>query len=315
MKPNLPVLLSSLAHASLRSLLPVLVLAWSLALPLVAAEKTDTPAVKVTASPKQARPDFKPSRIVTFKTVGETKLALHVFEPDGFKPTDKRPCFVAIHGGGWVGGDAPRFYKFAAHFAQLGYVGVSVEYRLVGKTNGVTVRDCVKDGRSAIRYLREHAAEFGIAPNRIAVSGGSAGGHVAAGTAMFNDINEAGEDVNISCVPDALVLYFPVIDTSAEGYGNAKCGEQWQELSPLHRVKPGLPPTIVFHGTADTTTPFKGAKAFDEAMRKAGNRCELIVNEGGKHGYLMFDPKLFAESMQRTEEFLKSLGWTIVSAK
>ena len=299
----------------MKIMLPLFALILGLTLPLDAAERTNMPAATRAARLQEQPTDFKPSRIITFKTIGETKLALHVFEPEGFKPTDKRPCFVAIHGGGWVGGDAERFYKFAAHFAGLGYVGISVEYRLVGKTNGVTVFDCVKDGRSAIRYIRQHAAESGIDPHRIAVSGGSAGGHVAASTALFDDINETGEDTNISCVPDALVLYFPVIDTSTEGYGNAKCGAKWQELSPLHRVKPGLPPTIVFHGTADTKTPFKGAKAFDEAMRKAGNQCELVVHEGGKHGYLMFNKQLFAGSMKRTEEFLKLLGWNAPANK
>ncbi|MCX6895546.1 MAG: alpha/beta hydrolase [Verrucomicrobia bacterium] len=303
--------------------LALLALTLGLTLPLAAAEETAAPPAKKAVRPrdKQAAADFKPTRVLTYKTVGERKLALHVFEPDGFKSTDKRPCFVAIHGGGWVGGTVESFYPFAAHFAKLGYVGVSVEYRLIakgrGESNGNTVFDCVKDGRSAIRYLRQHAAELGIDPQRIAVSGGSAGGHVAASTALCEGIDEAGDDLKTSSVPNALVLCFPVIDTSTEGYGNAKCGEKWQELSPLHRVKPGLPPTIVFHGTADTVCPFKGAQAFDEAMHKAGNRCELVVHEGGKHGYLMPTPgpQSFADAMRRTEEFLKSLGWTATATK
>jgi acetyl esterase/lipase len=177
------------------------------------------------------------------------------------------------------------------------------------KGSGVTPFECVKDGRSAVRYVRSHAGEFGIDPARIAVCGGSAGGHVAAGTALFDGIDDAGDDAGVRSAADALVLYFPVIDTSAEGYGNAKCGERWRDVSPLHRVRPGLPPTIVFHGTGDTVTPFKGAKAFHDAMVTAGNRCELVVNEGGKHGYLMNDPAIYNETMKRTEEFLASLGF------
>jgi len=255
-----------------------------------------------------------PTRQVVYKIIGDRKLELHIFEPAGFKATDHRTCFVAIHGGGWVGGTVESFYPFAAHFAKLGCVGISVEYRLIAKgkdhTNTNTVFDCVRDGRSAIRYIRQHAAELGIDPQKIIVSGGSAGGHVAASTALCNGIDEAGDDLKISCVPNALVLYFPVIDTSTEGYGNAKCGEHWQELSPLLRVKPGLPPTLILHGTADTTCPFKGAKAFAEAMQKAGNRCELVVHEGGKHGYLMPNiggPEVFAAAMKQTEDFLISL--------
>ena len=252
---------------------------------------------------------LEPTRLIPYKTIGGTELRLHVFEPEGFKPSDKRPCFVAIHGGGWTGGEPRRFYPFAAHFVKLGLVGISIEYRLMKKGSGVTPFDCVRDGRSAVRYLRSHATELGIDPERIAVCGGSAGGHVAAGTALFDGVDEAGEDTGVRSAADALVLYFPVIDTSAEGYGNAKCGERWKEISPLHRVRPGLPPTIVFHGTGDTVTPFKGAKAFHEAMLAAGNRCELVVNEGGKHGYLMNDPAIYGETMKRTEEFLTSLGF------
>jgi acetyl esterase/lipase len=132
---------------------------------------------------------------------------------------------------------------------------------------------------------------------------------VAAATALCDGIDEAGEDTSVSSVPNALVLYFPVIDTSAEGYGNAKCGPKWRDLSPLHRVRPGLPPTIVFHGTGDTVTPFQGAKLFSAAMHKAGNRCELIVHEGGVHGYLMRDRAIYDFSLRKSAEFLASLGF------
>src|SRR5439155_382516 len=128
-----------------------------------------------------------------------------------------------------------------------------------------TVFDCVKDARSAVRYVRAHAGELGIDPQNIIVSGGSAGGHLAVATAIFSGVDEVGEDTSVSPVPNALVLLFPVIDTSKEGYGNAKIGERWKELSPAHNVRSGLPPTIIFHGTGDTTCPFKGAQMFHDA--------------------------------------------------
>jgi acetyl esterase/lipase len=252
---------------------------------------------------------LEPTRKVVYKKVGEQELRLHIFEPKNFQPTYRRPCFLAIHGGGWVGGEPRRFYPFADHFAKLGMVGISMEYRLAKPSTGITPFDCVKDGRSAVRYLRSHAAELGIDPQKIIVSGGSAGGHVAVGTALFDGLDGTDEDTQISSVPNALVLYYPVIDTSKEGYGNARCGPRWQEISPLHRVKADVPPTILFHGTGDTVTPFQGAKLFQEAMRKAGNRCELVVNEGGKHGYFLYDQGLFEETMQKTADFLESLGF------
>ena len=252
---------------------------------------------------------LKPSRVVVYKKVSNRELHLHVFEPAGFKPLDKRACFITIHGGGWVNGEPSRMYPFAAHFAERGMVGISVEYRLLKGESGVTVFDCVKDGRSALRYVRAHAAEFGIDPQKIVVQGGSAGGHVAVGTALFEGVDEAGEDASVSCVPNAMVLLFPVIDTSTNGYGNAKLGARWQELSPVHHVRAGLPPTILFHGTGDTTTPFKGAQAFHDAMLKAGNRCDFVVTEGAQHGYLMRTRPLYDEAERKTDEFLVSLGF------
>jgi acetyl esterase len=252
---------------------------------------------------------LQPTRQVVYKTAGERELHLHIFEPQGHKATDQRACYVVIHGGGWTSGSPVRMYPFADHFAKLGLVGISVEYRLLGKPAGTTPFDCAKDGRSAIRFIRGHASELGIDPQKIIVSGGSAGGHVAAATAFFEGVDDASDDLTQSPVPNALVLLFPVIDTSSEGYGNSKCGPKWKEISPLHRVSGKAPPTIVFHGTGDTVTPFKGAKAFSEAMLAAGNRCELVVHEGGAHGYLMRTQELYDETMRKTDAFLESLGF------
>lgn len=252
--------------------------------------------------------DLKPSRVLVYKKIAERDLQLHVFEPEGFKAGDKRACYLIIHGGGWTGGAPPRMYPFAAHYAKLGLVGISISYRLHSAKSGVSVFDCVKDARSAVRYIRAHADEIGIDPQKIIVSGGSAGGHLAVSTALFDKVNEESDDLAISATPTALVLLFPVIDTSKEGYGQAKIGERWQELSPAHNVRAGLPPTLIFHGTGDTVTPFAGAKTFHDAMLKAGNRSELDINEGGVHGYLMRERALFDDTMRKTDTFLKSLG-------
>lgn len=262
------------------------------------------------AEPRSARDLGKllePTRRVIYKSAGSQELHLHLFEPPGHKATDKRPCFLAIHGGGWRGGEPRHFYAFAHHFAQRGMLGVSLEYRLASPARGTQPEDCVRDARSAIRYLRQHAAELGIDPDKIIAAGGSAGGHIAAGTAMFNQLDDPADDTSISCVPNALVLYYPVIDTSAEGYGHDRLKDRWKAISPRHQVRPGLPPTLVFHGTADRTTPFLGAEDFHKKMLAAGNRCELVAHEGGQHGYLVYDLKLLAEALQRTEQFLDSL--------
>ena len=252
---------------------------------------------------------MEPTRQVVYKKIGDRELHLNLFEPAGFKAGDHRPGFITIHGGGWTGGTPRRQYPFALHYAKLGWLGISVEYRLNSTKTGVTVFDCVKDARSAVRYVRAHAAELGVDPQQLVVNGGSAGGHLAAATALFDGVDEAGEDTKVSCIPNALVLFFPVIDTSKEGYGNAKCGAKWQEISPLHHVHAGVPPTLIFHGTGDTVTPFKGAKGFLDAMLKAGNRCELDINQGGAHGYLMRKRELVEDTLNKTDKFLASLGF------
>lgn len=164
--------------------------------------------------------------------------------------------------------------------------------------------DCVRDGRSAVRYVRRHARPLGIDPDRIAVAGGSAGGHLAAGAAIL-EFDEPGEPLDVSCRPDAVILLNPVIDTSKRGYGQTKIGERWKELSPVEHVATRMPPTILFHSTADTVTPFAGARLFHQRMIAAENDCQLVVHEGGRHGYFIFDLKNYREVMAGISQFLE----------
>lgn len=248
---------------------------------------------------------LEPSTTVIYKTVDDRSLKLHIFNPAEHKTSDKRAAFITFHGGGWVNRNPRYFYPFANHFSKKGLVGISVEYRLHSKEADVSVFDCVRDARSAVRYVREHANELGIDPDKLIVSGGSAGAHLAAATAMFNEVNDSNDDLSVSTSPDLLVLYYPVIDTSVDGYGNEKIGDRWKELSPVDRVRSGMPPTLVLHGTGDEITPYAGAKRFEQTMLKAGNECQLITFEGGRHGYFIFDLDLFHVAMEQTEAFMK----------
>lgn len=252
---------------------------------------------------------IQPTGKAAYKKVGDRELSLDIFHPAGWQVEDRRACFVAIHGGGWTSGGPRSMYVFADHCARLGMVGISVQYRLHKAKTPVTVFECVKDARAALRHVRAHAAELGIDPTKIIANGASAGGHLAAATAMFDGVDHADEDRGISCRPDALVLFSPVIDTSLEGYGNAKIGPRWKELSPAHQVRPGMPPTLLFHSDADTTTPWKGAQLFAEAMRKAGNRVELVSPPpGAPHTYMFKDAALFEQTLQKMDAFFTELG-------
>lgn len=248
--------------------------------------------------------ELQPSKVIIYKTIGTRDLTLHLFHPEGFKPTDKRPAHVMIHGGGWRGGTPRRFYPYAQSLVPKGYVGISVEYRLINKKAGTTVFDCVKDGRSAIRYIRKNAGTLGIDPDRIAVGGGSAGGHVALGTVLFNKLDHADEDLSVSCKPNALVLLFAVLDTSKKGYGNALIGKDWETISPLHQLAPSMPPALVFHGDKDNVASYPILTEFCETMKKHGNTCELVLEKGGGHGHINNNKALFIDAAKRTETFL-----------
>lgn len=255
--------------------------------------------------------ELTPTRAVEYKNIGRYSRELRVFEPAGHKPGDKRPCFLAIHGGGWTAGTADVVYCVADHFAKKGWLGVSMQYRLQQAARGTTVFDSVKDVRSAVRYLRAHAAELGIDPNRIVTGGRSAGGHLAIAAAIFDGVDEADEDINVSCIPNAVICYSAALDLSEQGFGRSIVGERWRELSPLHHVRAGLPPTLVLHGIRDTITPVVGAKSFAEAMTKSGNKCELILNERGNHSYMMRTETLFLEAMRQTAAFLTKCGFSV----
>lgn len=260
-------------------------------------------------------PELAPSRTVTYKTVDGTELKMDIFNPEGFKVTDHRPAIVFFFGGGWSGGSTRQFFQQAKVMAEQGMVAFSVDYRVKSR-NKTTPFECVKDGKSAIRWVREHAAKLGVDPSRIVAAGGSAGGHVAACTGIINCCEESGEKTEISAAPNAMILFNPVLDTTDKGYGAKSFKpEQQTELSPCHHVRKGIVPTLVFHGTADKTVPFENAQRFTQLMKEAGNECVLVPFEGKDHGF--FNGSFFRKgngdgdfnlTMKHSIEFLKAQG-------
>jgi acetyl esterase/lipase len=247
----------------------------------------------------------RPTRTVVYKDSDFVELRLHVFEPKQTSGPTRPAAIVFFFGGGWTGGSPGQFYPHCEYFASRGMLAMSAEYRVASR-NGTSPFSCVRDGKAAVRWIRAHADELNIDPNKIVAGGGSAGGHVAASTALIKGVDASCKASGVSARPDAMILFNPVIDTTKQGYGEGKLPGCALELSPVHHVRPGLPPTIVFHGTADTTVPFENVVRFEKRMKEAGNVCELVPFEGQKHGFFnrSRNPKAYAQTIKAVDAFL-----------
>ena len=250
--------------------------------------------------------EMEPDEIIEYKAVGETTLTLHVFNPPDHEPTDTRPAIVFFFGGGWIGGKPTHFYRQSEYLASRGMVAICADYRTEGR-HGTSPKECVQDGKSAMRWVRSHAGELGIDPNRLAAGGGSAGGHVAAVTGTSEGLNEEGEDTSVSCRPNALVLFNPVVDTGPDGWGYKRVQDYWRDFSPMHNVDEETPPTVVFLGTEDQIISVASMEAFQARMEEAGVRCDLHLYEGQPHGF--FNQARFHETLLEADRFLMSLGY------
>lgn len=246
-----------------------------------------------------------------YKKIGDVELKIDIFEPKAKEAGKKYPAIVFFFGGGWVSGAPSQFYPHCEYLASRGMIALSADYRVQSRQK-TTPAECVKDGKSALRWVRANAARLGIDPTRIGAGGGSAGGHVAAAIATTQGFEEAGEESAVSCRPDALVLFNPVFDNGPEGYGHERVKDVFPAISPLHNLKAGTPPTIVFFGTMDKLVPVATAKRYQETMRKNGDRCELRLYEGQPHGFFNYkpeNPQFYSQTLMEADKFLASLGW------
>lgn len=278
------------------------------------------PSPTPSASPEADQPEITPltlpgSEPFVYRQAGTNELRLHVVKPSGWKASDKRPCLVAFFGGGWASGTPERSIAWAKSAAKLGMVGVAPDYR-TRKRMGGTPEECVSDARAAVRWVQEHAAELGIDPARIAVLGASAGGHIAAWTAIPNKGPGADDPGAPDPLPVALILLNPVTDTKDGGYGGTKrfggSAERALACSVPDHMPKTMPPTLVFHGTKDETVPLANSTSFVEKMKANGNRCELITFDGLGHSY--YSSKFGAagvaakvRTQEEIEKFLASL--------
>lgn len=232
---------------------------------------------------------------------GNPRQALDLYLPEKPASADPLPVVVFIHGGGWQNGDKNSAGFRVASLAATGkYAGASIGYRLSGEAKWpAQIHDC----KAAIRWIKAHAAEHGLDPDRIAVWGSSAGGHLVAmlgvsdGVADLEGSIGAHTDRNakVKCVVD----FFGPTDLLSMGgtHNDAKSPESnliggaVQEnpdkakiASPVSHVTPDDSPFLIIHGDADPLVPHDQSVALEKKLEAAGVSTILITVEGGEHG-------------------------------
>lgn len=246
---------------------------------------------------------------ILYKQIDTTKLLMKVYSPEKIDYKQKYPAIVFFFGGGWNSGKISQFAPHADYFSKRGMVCFLVDYRVTSRHKS-TPFESLKDAKSAIRYIRGHAATFHIDPSKIVASGGSAGGHLAAATALIDGYNEDSDNASISCKPNALVLFNPVIDNGPSGYGYERISDAYKNFSPLHNIKKGAPPTIIFQGTNDNLIPVETVQNYQTLMKKVGSRCELFLYEGKEHGFFNYNKlENYKNTVSEADHFLQSLGY------
>lgn len=258
--------------------------------------------------------DIVVQRDLAFAKPDDTELRLDLAMPKlGDGPF---PAVVFLHGEGWRAGNRQQMSHFIEGMARLGYVGVTVDYRLVpGARFPAQVEDC----KAAIRWLRAHAALYRVRADRIGVVGFSAGGHLAAmlGVAGTQDgLEGSGGNAGQSSRVQAVVSFFGPTDFSTRdwpadlerevivpflGGTFADQPAAYRRASPISYVSAQAPPFLFFHGTEDKLVPVDQSRRLAERLTQAGVPARVIALEGEGHG---FGDAGNQRSMQQMLDFL-----------
>lgn len=262
---------------------------------------------------KTGKNDLPGATAEIYKNASGDDLYLYIFNPEGHDAAKgKLPAIVFFFGGGWNSGSPTQFEQHARYLAKRGMVAICADYRVKSRQK-TSPRECVADGKSAIRWVRANAGRLGIDPDRIAAGGGSAGGHVAATTAMVDGLDDpADENKAVSSKANALALFNPVYDNGPKGYGHSRVKEWFPLFSPAHNISKDDPPAIVFLGTKDNLIPVATAEKFKADMQAMGLQSELHIYEGQQHGFFNESKggtENFLDTLRKTDAFLAGLGY------
>jgi acetyl esterase len=249
-----------------------------------------------------------PDEIKTYKQKDKKELKAHIFYPDiDSNKNGPSPALVFFHPGGWTMGEPQWGYEMCRHYASKGFTAISFQYRL-SSVGGSTPADALADVKSAIRWTRKNAAEFGIDPHKVIAGAISAGSHLATCAACIEGFDDPSDDLTISPVPDAFVFQSACLNTFIiDEFTSLLQGRaSSEELSPFHHLRAGMPPMCIIHGKADDLVPFGSIKEYVEKSVSMGNRCELHPFENTDHFFGNVDS---SEVFRLMDGFLMSLGY------
>jgi acetyl esterase/lipase len=257
---------------------------------------------------------------IPFHAVGGRELKLDVYR-SRTRP-ERAPVLLQIHGGGWIIGrkeeqGLPLMNRLAAH----GWVCVAASYRLSPKA---TFPEHLIDVKAAIRWIREHGAEYGGDPDFIVISGGSAGGHLSALAALTPNDPEyqpGFEDVDTTvqgCVPFYGVYDFTdrrhhwgksllrqMLERMIMKKRFADDADAFERASPMSRIREGAPPFLVIHGTRDTLVPVEDARLFVEMLRAVSKEPVAFAElPGAQHAFEVFPSERTAHAIRGVERFI-----------
>jgi len=296
-----------MARTTVRRVFTIVVLVWVTAVTSVLAAPAD---------PRPARREqvvLVPSGLAiahetrTYRSTAQGDLALHLSLPAEPAGAARRPAIVFFFGGGWKNGSAAQFRPQADYLASRGMVAACADYR-IASIHGTTPDACVEDAKAAVRWLREHAADFQIDPDRIVAAGGSAGGHLAACTALVPGFEP--QDAAVSSRPNALLLFNPALNIDELVRQRRATPpiplDVVEAITPNRFVAAGAPPAAIFFGTDDPL--LAGADAYLAKAEPLGLRAELWTAEGQPHGFFNRSPWIQVTA-RKADEFLASLGY------
>lgn len=219
---------------------------------------------------------------LVYKHVDSTSLQLDIYRLKSM--TEAAPVLIFIHGGGWSKGKRSDYLGYLLDYAQKGYVCVTVSYRLSGAAHFPAA---VLDVRAAVQWIREHSGEHMINPEKIALIGGSAGGHLAM---MVGYANEEAEHkvqavVNIYGPADLTTEYARNRNECINflGYSYQERPDLYREASPRTHISPDDPPTLIFHGTIDSLVPVSQSDSLHQWLDRVGVPNEYHRLKGWPH--------------------------------